>query len=62
MTVDDWAEIRRLHRVEKMAIKAIARTLARACTPSALHPPLFSGREGVPTIQAAAPHANRGKW
>lgn len=27
MTVEDWAEIRRLHRVEKMAIKAIARRL-----------------------------------
>lgn len=27
MTVEDWAEIRRLHRVERMAIKAIARRL-----------------------------------
>jgi len=27
MTVEDWAEIRRLHRVEGMAIKAIARRL-----------------------------------
>jgi len=27
MTVEDWAEIRRLHRVEGMAIKAIARQL-----------------------------------
>ncbi len=27
MTVEDWAEIRRLHRVEGMAIKAIARKL-----------------------------------
>ena len=27
MTVEDWAEIRRLHRVERMPIKAIARTL-----------------------------------
>lgn len=27
MTVEDWAEIRRLHRVEKLAIKAIARRL-----------------------------------
>ena len=28
MTVEDWAEIRRLHRVEGMAIKAIARRLS----------------------------------
>jgi transposase len=27
ITVEDWAEIRRLHRAEKMPIKAIARTL-----------------------------------
>lgn len=27
MTVEDWAEIRRLHRVEGVAIKAIARRL-----------------------------------
>jgi hypothetical protein len=27
MTVEDWAEIRRLHRVERMPIKAIVRTL-----------------------------------
>ena len=27
MTVEDWAEIRRLHRVEGMAIKAIGRRL-----------------------------------
>lgn len=44
MTVEDWAEIRRLHRVEGMAIKAIARrmgisrnavrrALARDCPP-----------------------------
>lgn len=44
MTVEDWAEIRRLHRVEEMAIKAIARrmgisrnavrrALARDCPP-----------------------------
>lgn len=28
MTVEDWAEIRRLHRVEGMAIKAIARKMS----------------------------------
>jgi IS30 family transposase len=27
ITVEDWAEIRRLHRAEKMPIKAIARTM-----------------------------------
>ena len=27
MTVEDWAEIRRLHRAEGMPIKAIARRL-----------------------------------
>jgi transposase len=27
MTVEDWAEIRRLHKSEGMAIKAISRTL-----------------------------------
>ena len=27
ITLEDWAEIRRLHRAEKMPIKAIARTL-----------------------------------
>jgi transposase len=27
LTVEDWAEIRRLHRAEDMPIKAIARTL-----------------------------------
>jgi hypothetical protein len=27
LTVEDWAEIRRLHRAEGMPIKAIVRTL-----------------------------------
>jgi transposase len=27
LTVEDWAEIRRLHRAEEMPVKAIARTL-----------------------------------
>lgn len=38
MTVEDWAEIRRLHRSEGMAIKAIARTLgiSRNAVPRAL--------------------------
>ena len=27
LSVEDWAEIRRLYRAEKMPIKAIARTL-----------------------------------
>ena len=30
LTVEDWAEIRRLHRAEGMPIKAIARTLGIA--------------------------------
>ena len=30
ISVEDWAEIRRLHKSEKMAIKAIARQLGVA--------------------------------
>src|SRR5215475_1456367 len=50
MTVEDWAEIRRLHRSEGMAIKAIARrlrisrnavrrALAKDCPPQCSRPP-----------------------
>jgi hypothetical protein len=31
--MEDWAEIRRLHRAEGMPIKAIARQLGSATTP-----------------------------
>jgi len=39
VTVDEWAEIRRLHRVEKLSIKAISRRmgLARNTVREALH-------------------------
>jgi hypothetical protein len=30
LTVEDWAEIRRLYRVEKMPVKAIARAMGVA--------------------------------
>ena len=37
INVDDWAEIRRLHRAEGMGIKAIARRLGLARNLSLIH-------------------------
>ena len=74
MTVEDWAEIRRLHRVEGMAIKAIARrlgvsrnavrrALARDVPPKYVRPPKGSIVDAVePAIREllqANPDENR---
>ena len=52
LTVEDWAEIRRLHRAEGLPIKAIARTLgvSRNTVRPALAsdgPPRYAGTEVV---------------
>jgi hypothetical protein len=47
MTVDDWAEIRRLHWSESMAIKAIARRVGRLGTRFVRRWPLMMSRLGT---------------
>jgi len=41
MTVEDWAEIRRLHVREAMSVRAIARHLGIACQRRAKTDPLL---------------------
>jgi transposase len=60
MTVEDWAEIRRLHRSEGMAIKAIARRLgvSRNAVRRALardSPPRYSRPLKGSVVDAAEP-------
>lgn len=50
LTVEDWAEIRRLHRVEQMAIKVIARTMG--CSKNTVKAALRS--EGPPKYERVA--------
>jgi transposase len=60
LTVEDWAEIRRLHRAEKMPIKAIVRTLgiSRNTVRAALAsdaPPRYERRPAGSSVDALEP-------
>jgi transposase len=60
LTVEDWAEIRRLHRAEKMPIKAIVRTLgvSRNTVRAALasdSPPKYQRKAAGSTVDAFEP-------
>jgi len=60
LTVEDWAEIRRLHRAENMPIKAIARTLgiSRNTVRSALEsdgPPRYQRKPAGSSVDAFEP-------
>jgi transposase len=60
LSVEDWAEIRRLHRAEGLAIKAIARTLgiSRNTVRAALAsdaPPKYERRPAGSVVDAAEP-------
>ena len=60
LTVEDWAEIRRLHRAEKMPVKAIARTLgiSRNTVKAALAsdgPPKYQRRAAGSAVDAFEP-------
>src|SRR6476620_8921689 len=61
INVDDWAEIRRLHRAERMGIKAIARRLgvARNTVRAALRaggPPRYKRAAKGSIVDAVEPH------
>jgi transposase len=60
LSVEDWAEVRRLHRAEKMPIKAIARTLgiSRNTVRAAIAsdgPPKYERRPAGPVVDAVEP-------
>jgi transposase len=60
LSVEDWAEIRRLHRAEGLAIKAIARTLgvSRNTVRAAIAsegPPKYERKPGGSIVDAAEP-------
>jgi transposase len=60
LTVEDWAEIRRLHRAEKMPVKAIVRTLgiSRNTVRAALasdSPPKYQRKAAGSTVDAFEP-------
>ena len=60
LSVEDWAEIRRLHRAEKMPIKAIARTLgiSRNTVRAAIAsdgPPKYERKPGGSVVDAVEP-------
>jgi transposase len=60
LTVEDWAEIRRLHRAEGMPIKAIVRTLgiARNTVRAALAseaPPKYQRKSAGSAVDAVEP-------